>query len=255
MLSPTPKSGAKVDGDSFVLDLDVYSGPLDALVELVRSKKVDVAAVPVLTIVELFLDWMRTSTEPRLELAADWLVMAATLAYFKSRLLLPISKEEKAQIEAAVEDFMSKLHRVQAIKGLADDLASRRRLGLHWHEPGDPESGKAQGRRLDSTLHTLLVAYVREAKRTLSPASAPVRKPFLVFPVDEAIRALEEFCRRITEWTPLLDVLPAEPAVDTTHARSRVASTYVASLELAKRGVVEVAQSGDYISIRPRTAA
>jgi segregation and condensation protein A len=105
---------------------------------------------------------------------------------------------------------------------------------------------------MEATLYAMLAAYVREARVTLRPAVAPVRKPFLVFTVEDAIKLVESVCARTDDWLSILDIRHEEPAVDVIHARSRVASAFVASLELAKRGVVEVEQSGEAINVRRR---
>lgn len=245
------------DDDALVVDLGVFEGPLDLLLELVRSRKLDIGKISILSVVDQFLEWMQRARAFRLELAADWLLMAATLAAIKSRLLLPSAKEDREDAEAAMERLNDQLRRLDAIRSVAEELGSRRRLGVHWHTPGENAPEKGRAKRLEATLHALLSAYAREARRTLAPPPVPVRKPFLVFSVEEAIRHLLAAGLIDADWRPLDALVPKTPAHDATHARSQIASSYVASLELAKRGQIEVRQlpDGAMVEIRSATGA
>lgn len=242
---------ASIDpADRLLLDLPTYEGPLDLLVELARAQKVDLTIINVLHIADQFLIWFRRAGDLNLELAADWLVMAATLALLKSRILIPSAKEERAAAEAAFEDLASRLRRLESIRRIVDELSERRRLGLHWHRPIQIESDRGPVKRLDANLHALLTAYVREARITLAPAQAPVRTPYLVMSVEEAIRHIEASGVLGSTWQPILSIIPSTPAADETHQRSRIAASYVAALELGKRGLVEIEQMEDEPLVR-----
>lgn len=242
------------DAETLLVAQDAYEGPLDLLVDLVRAKKVDIGAISILEVVDSFFAWMRQAREMRLELAADWLVMMATLAWLKSKLLLPAPKEDTDKARAVIEDLAIRLKRLDALRSIVDALQQRPRLGQTWHAPGSLDDRSGPGKRLDATLHALLVAYKKDARHTIGKPPPPVRKPFLVMSVEEAIKFLSTL-EGFDEWRPLLGSLPPLQPVDVIHARSRIASTYVAALELAKRGKLGIQSSadGNSVSIRPST--
>lgn len=236
------------------IELPAYEGPLFLLLELARAKKIDLTAISILDIADQFLAWFHRAKDMRIELAADWLVMAATLALLKSRMLIPVPKDERAAAEALLEDLATRLRRLDAVRLIADELLARRRIGTHWHRPIVSESDGPGRKHLDATLHALLSAYVREAAITMRPQQAPVRRPFLVLTVEDAIRHLQESDALTEEWQLLSRVVPKGRNVDAIHARSKVAASYVASLEMAKRGEVEIepAPEQGMISVRRR---
>ncbi len=230
------------DRDVFTVEVLDFQGPLNRLVEEVERKRIDIASVPLLFIVEQFLDWFRQAMDARLEVAADWLLAAARLAALKARLLAVPGSSERTRILVAGEDVRLTTARREALRTVVEELQRRRRLGLDWFAPGGEEDANP-GKRLEASLHGLLLAYVREAKRTLVPAAAPVRKPFLLLSIDDAQRSIARRCAEGLDWTDILDLLPGEPAANDVHARSRVAASYVACLQLAKVGVAEVMQA------------
>jgi len=238
------------DDESLVVNIDAFEGPLDLLLTLVRARKLDIEQVSVLAVVDQFIAWMRSAQSLRLELAGDWLVMMATLALLKSRLLLPASKDEKAVALAAVEDIAARLRRLDAIRAIGESLTARAKLGVDWFAPPPTDVGRGPGKRLEATLHAILSAYVREARYTLAPRAAPVRKPHVVLSVEDAIAHLAQSFIPCDRFTSILDLVPSTASVDAIHARSKIASTYVASLELAKRGRVEIEQQEFLIGVR-----
>jgi Uncharacterized conserved protein len=242
------------DEDRFVLDLPNYDGPLDLLVELARARKIDISAISVLEIADQFLARLRQAKELRLELASDWLVMAATLTLLKSRMLVPTPPAERAEAEAAIEDLALRLRRLDAVRSVMEEIMDRRQLGIHWHRPVQGGADRGPAKRVDATLHGLLSEYVREARKTLAPPPAPVRQPFLVLSVEDAIRYLEETKVLGEGWQSLFAVVPPGRTVDKVHGRSKIAATYVAALELGKRGLVEIEQRTDepLVNVRRR---
>jgi len=240
--------------ENFLIDLPAYEGPLHLLLELARNKKIDLAAINILEIADQFLSWYRSAQAHRIELAADWLVMAATLALLKSRMLIPVPKEERAAAEAFIEDLSIKLRRLDAMRLLADEILNRRRLGNQWHALVDELGAKQQRKHLDATLHALLSAYVNEAALTLLPQQAPVRRPFLVLSVEDALQHLQGMGVLQDIWQPITNLIPKTRTVDTIHARSKLAASYVAALEMVKRGIADIRQddSGYMVEVRTR---
>lgn len=230
--------------DTFTVDIQDFSGPLNRLVEEVERKRIDIATVPLLFIVERFLDWFRQAMDTRLEVAADWLLAAARLAALKARLLANPSQADQARITLGGEDVRLTAARKEALRTIVEDLQRRRRLGVHWFDPGPGDDGAVAGKRLEASLHGLLLSYVREAGKTLVPAAAPVRAPYRLASLEAARKHVSLLCEGGLDWTDVLDLLPPEGEPGTLHAKSLVAVSYVACLQLAKDGRAEVAQHG-----------
>lgn len=237
---------------------DAYEGPLDLLLDLVRARKVDVSAISILQVIDSFFEWMARARDMRLELAADWLVMLATLCFLKSKLLVPTARDESTdRAQVMIEDLALRLRRTEAMRGVAEDLQRRPRLGVQWFAMGRDAEPEGAAKRLEANLHNLLVAYYREARHTLGRPPAPVRKPFQVYSVEEAVAHLRALGLPADVANSLRSILPAATGGDRMLARSRIASTYVACLELAKRGEMLVAQdeAGIWIDVRRRSGA
>jgi segregation and condensation protein A len=237
--------------DVLLVSQGAYEGPLALLLDLVKSRKVDVTAISILAVVDDFFAWMDRAKFLRLELAADWLVMMATLAYIKSRYLLPVAKDaqpDRAQV--MLEDIAVKLRRQEAVRNLVDALVHRPRLGTNWHAPGQEAVPGRENRRIESTLHALLTAYKREARHTVGLQPAPVRKPFDVLSVEQALQHLKGLELPRDRATPLLSAVPpGGRGEERITGRSRIASTYVAALGMAKAGRISVEGSADGIQV------
>ncbi len=232
------------DPEDFTVEIQDFSGPLNRLVEEVERKRIDIATVPLLFIVERFLDWFRQAMDTRLEVAADWLLAAARLAALKARLLANPAYADRARIVVGGEDVRLTAARKEALRAIVEELQRKRRLGVHWFAPGEGDGGAAAGKRLEASLHGLLLSYVREAGRTLSPPSAPVRAPYRLASLEGARKHVSGLCDGGLDWTDVLDLLPPDEPGGALHARSLLAASYVACLQLAKEGRAEVAQHG-----------
>ncbi|MFQ5534759.1 MAG: segregation and condensation protein A [Sphingomonadales bacterium] len=224
-----------------VVNLDGYEGPLDVLLVLARSQKVDLKQISIRDLAEQYLTFVSEAARLRLNLAADYLVMAAWLAYLKSRLLLPEEEDEEepsAQEMAARLTFQ--LQRLEAMRERAAQLMSRHRLGRDVFARGGPE-GVAISRRssYDATLYELLKAYAVNRTKGETTAFHIERPP--IFSIEEALTRLSGLVGKALEWTRLETFLPPITA-DSGPMRSAIASTFVASLEIARRGDLELKQ-------------
>lgn len=250
----TFEEDGREDADVLLVSQGAYEGPLDLLLDLVRARKVDVSAISILAVIDDFVAWMDRARSLRLELAADWLVMLATLAYIKSRQLVPQPRDAAPdKADSLLEDIAHRLRRQEAVRALVEALAQRPRLGVHWHAPGAPEGRAREPRRIESTLHSLLVAYRREARLSLAERPAPVRIPVDLLSVEQAVRHLRALDLPPGRPVPLLDALPPPaPGEKAVTGRSRIASTYVAALGLARAGRMRVSQSDEVqVSLAP----
>lgn len=246
----TPTWGA--GEGAFIVDIAGFEGPLDLLLAMARTQKVDVARISILALAEQYLGFIAELRSMRLELAADYLVMAAWLAYLKSRLLLPdqADDEEPSGAELAAE-LAFRLQRLEAMREAAALLMTRNRLGRDVFARGAPE-GVRVDRRSDYTaeLYDLLKAY---AMRREKVALADYRvRPRAVVTLAEARAVLQRLVGRIPDWARL-DACLAEYVLGEASPASALASTLGASLELVREGRIEIRQDKAYAPIYMRS--
>jgi segregation and condensation protein A len=229
--------------EALVVAVDGFEGPLDLLLNLARDQKVDLAKISVLKLAEQYLEFMEEVKSRNLELAADYLVMAAWLAYLKSRLLLPqppsVDGEPTADEMAA--RLRWRLQRLEAMREAAARLVARDRLGRDVFCRGAPEPVNVIKLRTQTdTLYDLLTAYsAQRLKRARGSTYRPVHAPVLL--IEEARQRLERMLGRIGNWNALSNLLPAEWSFG-DRRRSALASTLLACLELARDGRVDLRQ-------------
>ncbi|WP_417815130.1 segregation and condensation protein A [Thalassospira alkalitolerans] len=230
--------------ERLILDLDGFEGPLDLLLELARDQKVDIIRISILDLAEQYLNFINTAQGLRLELAADYLVMAAWLAYLKSRLLLPKqdSDEEELSAEEMAELLAFQLKRLGAMKAAGEKLLGRPNLGRDFFGRGDPEEIRVTTASVyDASLYDLLKAY---AQIMLTSESKTLEiEAFDLYAMDDAIRRLRDlFGRRLVPtWTRLLEFMP-HGLGSPLKARSALAAHFVASLEMCRDGELEILQ-------------
>jgi segregation and condensation protein A len=244
----------RASGDpAFTVDLDGFEGPLDLLLELARRQKVDLARISVLALAEQYLRFVEAARKKRLELAADYLVMAAWLAFLKSRLLLPASPQT-AEPDASelAEALAQRLRKLEAIRKAAGLLFDRARLGRDIFGRGQPEAVEiARRTHWDSDLYALLAAYARQAQKH---ARARVRfKAREVWSLAEAREALARLIGGSVDWTAFDDWL-VEACLDPGLRRSARASSFSASLELVREGKIEIRQDKTFAPLWIRRA-
>jgi len=231
--------------DSFVVDVEGFEGPLDLLLDLARRQKVDLSKISVLALVEQYLEFIAAARRLRLELAADYLVTAAWLAYLKSRLLLPqAAKGTEPEGAELAEALQLRLRRLDAIRAAADALVNRPRLGRDMFLRGLPEpvlAGRAPQWR--ASLYELLSAYAyRRQKQAL--ARVTVKQRF-VWSLAQARSELEKLAGRAFDWTVLDTYLMA--FCTTPEIRRTVwASTLSSSLEMAREGMISIRQDAAF---------
>ncbi len=228
----------------FLVDLDGFEGPIDLLLSLARQQKVDLAKISVLALAEQYLDYVRRARDLRLEVAADYLVMAAWLTYLKSRLLLPPPHaDDEPTGEELAEALTLRLQQLDAIRRAADILFTRPRLGLERFERGQPEGLRIKRRsRFKLSLHELLQAYVDQRVRAAKPNLRYA--PPVVMRVEDALKRLTGLLGG-PDWHNLMALVPLELADDRAR-RSVVAAHVGACLELARDGVIELRQAATF---------
>jgi segregation and condensation protein A len=242
--------------EALMVAVDGFEGPLDLLLALARSQKVDLAKISILKLADQYLEFVERAKHTNLELAADYLVMAAWLAYLKSRLILPQPQGEEGE---PTPDEMAarlrwRLQRLEAMREAAARLIARDRLGRDIFARGMPEPvNVVKLRTYKDSLYDLLTAYAGERVKKLRGRSyQPPATP--VLQIEEARERLERLLGRIPDWSCLSKFLPFEWSGG-QRRRSALASTLLACLELARDGRIEMRQLAPFEEIYIRDHA
>lgn len=249
---------AEDSDDALLLDIDGYEGPLHLLLDLARKQKVDLARVSILELSEQYLNFIKTAQDLRIELAADYLVMAAWLAYLKSRLILPHEKAEvetpQAQELAAMLAF--RLERLDAMRRTVSGLMRLPKIGKEILVRGAPEGLRSRTTPLfEAELFDLLKAY--GTSRTRSAFKHHTLPRPKVLSMDEARnrlkRAMANAGRDLSQWTEMDSLIDRRNLSDDVPQSSVKASSLLAGLELAKEGDIELRQTSAFQPIYLRT--
>lgn len=229
------------DPNKLVLHMDGFEGPLDVLLTLARAQKVDLTKISILELVEQFLVFVAAAKRLKLELAADYLVMAAWLAYLKSRLLLPKEdNDDEPSAEELALRLQLRLQRLEAMREAGGRIMGRDRMGRDVFRRGRPEGLKLLKKgSYDVTLYELLKAYADNRQRHSITEIKIERRP--VYALEDAIDRLSGLIGDTFTWSTLSTFLPSDLKDDRLR-RSALASMFAASLELAKAGQADLRQ-------------
>jgi segregation and condensation protein A len=238
------------DTEALLIQVDGFEGPLDLLLTLARNQKVDIAKISILKLAEQYLEFIESAKKLNLELAADYLVMAAWLAYLKSRLILP--QEKATEGEPSADEMATRLRwrlqRLDAMRAASTRLMGRERLDRDVFGRGDPEPVNiVKLRTYKDTLYDLLTAYATERVRKMGGGVYRPVQP-IVLQIEEARERLERMLGKISDWSALTRLLPQEWSGG-TRRRSAMASTLLACLEMARDGKVELQQTAPFAEI------
>lgn len=238
---------------ALIVDVAGFEGPLDLLLTLSRSQKVDLTRISILELADQYLAFVEAVQSTRLELAADYLVMAAWLAYLKSRLLLPDPpKDDEPTGEEMAASLAFRLQRLEAMREAAKALTNRTRLGLDVFARGRPEDiASTRSATYTATLFDLLTAYADHRQRKMLTSVRVARRT--VWSLAEARAILERLVGHFGDWTPIDGFLARYMTKD---SRSTViASSFSASLELVREGKIELRQTGPFAPLFLRSAS
>ena len=238
--------------DELTLNLDGWEGPLDLLLSLARAQKVDLAQISILQLVEQYLTYLGEARALKLEIAADHLVMAAWLAYLKSCLLLPKDPEQDPSPEEIALRLQMRLQRLDAMREAGARLLGRDRIGRDVFSRGAPEGLRLIRKAAWQVREFDLFAAYGAVRARNAPAMHIVHAR-AVMTLDEAIERVAKMIGMAIEWTFLETFLPQ--SADPQFRRSALASSFLAALELARRGRLEIAQDGPFAPIRLKAAA
>lgn len=240
------------DGDQLRVDVEGFEGPLDLLLALARTQKVDLAKISVLALAQQYLEFIAEARALRLEIVADYLVMAAWLAFLKSKLLLPAEPSEEGEPtgEELAALLAFRLKRLDAMRDAAAQLMTRKRLGRDVFPRGLPEPVKVTKNGVfDANVYDLLKAYSQQRQRNATTTLHMEKRT--VWSLKEAREELERLLGIACEWAPL-DQLIAEFLVEPEIRRTALASSFSATLEMAREGALEIRQSKSFAPLLVR---
>jgi segregation and condensation protein A len=242
----------RLAAEALIIDVDGYEGPLDLLLTLSRTQKVDLRKISILDLAQQYLDFVERAKALRLELAADYLVMAAWLAFLKSRLLLPPDPtEEGPSGEELAAHLAFQLERLQAMREVAAKLMARDQKGRDFFARGIPEDvTRVRKVTYSATLLDLMQGYARI--RTRDEFRPFVMDRESVFTMEQALDRIRGMIGFAGTWTDISSYLPPGWGDDPVKRRSATAATFAASLELVKEGKAEIRQSGTFEPIQLR---
>ncbi|MFC2967499.1 segregation and condensation protein A [Acidimangrovimonas pyrenivorans] len=243
---------ARLAAEALIVDVDGFEGPLDLLLTLSRTQKVDLRRISVLQLAEQYLGFVERAKALRIELAADYLVMAAWLAFLKSRLLLPPDPEEEGpSAEDMAAHLAFQLERLQAMREAAAQLMARDQKGRDFFARGLPEDvTRRRTVTYSATLLDLMQGYARI--RTRDEFRPFVMDREHVFTMEQALDRMRSLIGYAGDWTDLVSYLPEGWEADPGRRRSATAAHFAAVLELAKRGQIEVRQGETFAPIQIR---
>src|SRR3982751_5451963 len=233
------------------LTLDGWEGPLDLLLNLARAQKVDLAQISILQLVEQYLTYLGQARALKLEIAADYLVMAAWLAYLKSCLLLPKDPEQDPSPEEIALRLQTRLQRLDAMREAGARLLGRDRLGRDVFPRGNPEGLRLVRKAAWQVREFDLFAAYGAVQARSAPAMHVVHAR-AVMTLEEAIERVGRMIGQALEWTFLESFLP--PTQDPQFRKSALASSFLAMLELARRGRLDFMQDEPFAPIKLRAA-
>ena len=238
-------------GDVLTLELGAWEGPLDLLLSLARVQKIDLREISILELTEQYIAFIEQAKALKLEIAADYLVMAAWLAYLKSCLLLPKDPEIDPSPEELAMRLQLRLQRLHAMREAGARLMGRDRLGRDVFTRGNPEGLKVIRKAAwDASIYELIAAYGVVRARADVPMHVVQRRP--VMTLDQAIERVSRMIGMTLDWTSLEAFLPGDVSHD--YRRSALASSFVAALELARQGRISMMQEAAFAPLLLRAA-
>lgn len=249
MLNTSNEYNQANNSKQFNISLKAYEGPIDLLLDLARRQKVDLSEISILELAEQYIQFINKYQDIHLEIAADYLVMAAWLTYLKSRLLLPKEEKNDDSTPQELEEALKyQLQRLEAFQSVSKKLYSQPLIGRDTFFGGSSEGVKVKYNiTYSSTLFDLLRSYSSLLQKKETPSHLTIAYSEL-YSVDNALKRLKGMFGKITEWTNFLSLMP-KLNEDKVINKSILSSNFVASLELAKNGYIEVKQNNIFGNI------
>ncbi len=218
-----------------------YSGPLEVLLDLAKSQKVDLAEISIAKLADQFLEFIKKSKDVNLETASEYLLMATWLAYLKSKLLLPEDADDDFKALEVAEKLKLQLKKLELIRILSDQMLQKKRLGIHIFTRGMKGGIRSINTPVyDVSLYELLKSYaVIQTQKTFQNITVP-KLPVLT--TEEGIKQIKKNLNKITDWKNIIDLIP-DFYLKNKMQKTGIAGIFAASLELTKEGIVKVSQN------------
>ncbi len=247
--TPTQETDAAPPASSdLVVNLEGFDGPIDLLLNLAREQKVDLSTISILALAEQYLAYIASARKLRLEVAADYLVMAAWLAYLKSRLLLPELPEDEPNPADMAEALKFQLLRLEAMQKASQALFDLPQLGSDIFLRGTPEEMPIEIKPVYYLPLYDLLAALGAPQRRRKPETYDI-KPTRLYSLEDTLIRLRRMIGSLPEWGTLQAFLPAMEGHEPLETKSALASTFTAILEMVKNGEVDIRQDGTYAPI------
>ena len=236
------------DSYDFNVDLNAFNGPLNILLDLAKSQKVDLEKISITMLADQFNNFIKQQKNLNLELASEYLVMATWLAYLKSKLLLPESEEEEFKAIEVAEKLKLQLKKLELIRLLSDQMLQRKRLGRDIFLRGGKGSIRSiYNTKYSLTLYEILKTYANfMTTKNFQKISIP-KLP--VFSTEDGIRIIKKYIDKITDWKNINELVPENFKKQKSMRRTGNAGIFVASLELVKEGDLSIKQNNLYDDI------
>ncbi|PCI37828.1 MAG: segregation/condensation protein A [Rhodospirillaceae bacterium] len=240
----------------FVVDVEGYEGPIDVLLTLARDQKVDLIHISIVELADQYLEFVHKVSSTNLELAADYLVMAAWLAYLKSRLLLPdLNDEDEPSGEELAQALQFQLQRLESMQKAGETLMARMRLGQDFYSRGAPERFQTiQHSVFEASLTDLIQAYARQKSKAIKGQTLHIETSWELATIEDALVRLRSLVGHTPSWTILAKFLPNDIKNPLTR-RSMLAANFGAVLQLAKEGRLNIRQDGNFGEIYFQTTS
>jgi len=238
----------EVINQSLKINIDNYSGPLEVLLDLAKTQKVDLASISITQLADQFIDFMNKAKEINLDLASEYLLMATWLAYLKSKLLLPQDDEDDFKATEVAEKLKLQLKKLELIRLLSGQLLNKDRLGLDIRMRGMPEGIRLiKSSKYAVSLYELLKTYSNHVmKKNFQTVNIP-KLP--VCTTEQAIDIIKKNIKKLNEWKEISFLIPKKFKQTKKLQRTGLAGFFSASLELTKEGIIKIMQKKDFDKI------
>tara|TARA_B100000029_G_scaffold394638_1_gene392174 strand:- start:314 stop:1042 length:729 start_codon:yes stop_codon:yes gene_type:complete len=227
------------------INIDNYSGPLDVLLDLAKSQKVDLANISITQLADQFIKFINSAKELNLDLASEYLLMATWLTYLKSKLLLPQEEDDEFKATEVAEQLKLQLKKLELIRLLSDQLLKKKRLGVDVHMRGMSSGIRTKSNsKYSLTLYELLKSYSNYiSKKNFLSINIP-KLPFCT--TEQAIEIIKKNINKLTNWMEITKLVPGKFRKSEKLKRSGIAGMFSASLELTKEGLINIMQDKNF---------
>ena len=230
--------------NQFSIDIPNYNGPLEVLLDLAKTQKVDLAEISITKLADQFLEFIKKHENLNLETASEFLLMATWLAYLKSKLLLPESEDDDFKALEVAEKLKLQLKKLELIRILSDQMLKKKRLGVHIFTRGMKGGIRSINTPIyDVSLYELLKTYSNiQMQKTFQNINIP-KLP--VFTSEEGIKQIKSNLDKITEWKSMVELIP-KFYLEKKMKKTGIAGIFAASLELTKEGIISISQNKQF---------